>query len=163
MDESEDDYAMRLARELPYFPRDVLRDWLVRYGRCAFEHHGWLDYRAFRFEQVLRSTAFILKRVRSSNEPAIRSWASAIGSDPMHRNNGIGSFMLAKGTWSTPPIVLDNRDGLTSPNGERLARFHLLEGHHRLAYLRGLAVESQSPILQSHPIWLLSYLEIRTE
>ena len=62
--------------------------------------------------------------------------------------------MQENGTWPVPPIVLNYERDLYATNGRVLrAPYNLLEGHHRLGYLKNLA-EQGDYILDQHKIWL---------
>jgi len=151
--EGDAEYARRLRALLPDFPAQVLADWILNHGRNAFREHGWLDYRQLRFALRDEPTAFF-DTVATSNDSAVGSWSHQFRTDPQFQQYDLGEFMAANGTWPVPPIVLDNTSGLTTPRGEILGRHHLLEGHHRLAFLRGLQTPPALAIQPVHSLWL---------
>ncbi|HEX4497546.1 MAG TPA: hypothetical protein VIE43_17865 [Thermoanaerobaculia bacterium] len=154
-DESGEDYRARLPFLLPYFPIAVLEDWLCRHGN-AVSLFGWLDYRQFRFSREEWQSVQV-ESVMSSNEPTVEGWSQLFRESQCRRKNRLGAFMINEGTWPVPPIVLDNTNGICSPAGQQLSRYHLLEGHHRLAYLRGLIADPRWEVEPSHEIWLVTY------
>lgn len=66
----------------------------------------------------------------------------------------LGNYMNSNGTWNNPIILLENSAGtILSHSGEALkAPFHLLEGHHRRAYLA--ALDRRGKALQRHEVWI---------
>lgn len=155
--ESDDEYIKRLRILLPNFPPQVISDWIVCHGSSAFKEHGWFDFRLFRFELSKRPTHFFLNDVLTSNEPAIQDWALAIKTNRQFQEYNLGSYMITNGTWPVPPLVLDNPTDLIDPRGDTLGRYHLLEGHHRLAYLKGLAMEPATANRREHSVWWVTY------
>lgn len=95
--------------------------------------------------------------MQTSNEPAVSSWGEAIRTEVEFQESELGSYMLTNDTWPVPPLVLDNSCGLVHPCGEPLGRHHLLEGHHRLAYLRGLAEPPGLLKQELHSVWWVTY------
>lgn len=155
-------YQRRLQALLPNFPPPVIEDWILRHGDAAFELFGWLDYRRFYFEAYQRLTTFLQHEVRTDNEAAVECWSKLLREDEsFRRQSELGSYMLSRGTWPIPPILLDNSDGLVDPQGKPLGRHHLLEGHHRLAYLRSLAMPPAIETRPLHKVWSVRYEEPR--
>ncbi|HVR95447.1 MAG TPA: hypothetical protein VMW27_02460 [Thermoanaerobaculia bacterium] len=155
--ESDEEYLVRLRSSLPHFPNEVLKDWLVRHGDFAFVYYGWLDYRQFRFSREEWPTGKLLDLVTSGNERDVDYWTQELRKFPEVQQEGLGAFMISKGTWPSPPLILDNAHGLQRPSGQPLSRYHLLEGHHRLAFLRGIATNPRWQVAPSHELWLVTY------
>jgi len=62
--------------------------------------------------------------------------------------------MLSEGTWPEPVIVLAPAEGCSYPNGQPLPQpYCLLEGHHRLGYLRAMALDGD-PLQEMHRVWI---------
>ncbi|MNH33955.1 hypothetical protein D3C79_945160 [compost metagenome] len=62
--------------------------------------------------------------------------------------------MLSRGTWSEPIIVLAPEPGACYPDGQPLPQpYCLLEGHHRLGYLRSMATD-ELPLQPEHQVWI---------
>ena len=139
-DESDEAYLVRLRSSLPHFPEEVLTDWLLRHGSFAFFLFGWLDYRRFRFSREEWQTSKLLELVISSNERDMDIWTQELREFPEVQQQRLGAFMINNGTWPSTPLVLDNTNEIRRPSGQPLSRYHLLEGHHRLAFLRGLEI-----------------------
>ena len=155
--EPDEEYLARLRSHLPNFPDEVLTDWLLRHGRFALVYFGWLDYRQFRFTREEWQTSVILDLVISSNERDVDYWTQELREFPEVQQQCLGAFMINNGTWPSPPLVLDNTHGLRRPSGQPLSRYHLLEGHHRLAFLRGLAADQRWQPAPTHLMWLVTY------
>ncbi|MNH35931.1 hypothetical protein D3C79_966740 [compost metagenome] len=62
--------------------------------------------------------------------------------------------MLSRGTWSEPIIVLAPAADACYPDGRPLPQpYCLLEGHHRLGYLRSMA-EDGLALSDRHQLWV---------
>ena len=126
--------------------------------------YGWLDYRSFEFRSEQWTTQQIVDTVRSGNEPAVESWKNGllITGRRSHRSLPLAQHMINHGTWPVPPLVFDNRDQLAEPDGNLLSRYRLLEGHHRLGYLRAMHESAEfSPSLE-HKLWLATGRPLHT-
>jgi len=95
--------------------------------------------------------------LRDSNEHDMGHWEKELREFPEVQQKRLGAFMINNGTWPSPPLVLDNAQGLRRPSGQSLSRYHLLEGHHRLAFLRGLAADQRWQAAPTHAIWLVTH------
>ena len=146
-------YYARVGPLLPNFPKSVLEDWLHRHAAFAFEQYGWLDYHSFRFEEETWPIERVAL-VRSGVEDTVNSWA--LDFHESDRRDPLALYMTEHGTWPVQPIVLDNTSELRDPDGLPLARLHLLEGHLRLAYLRGLALRNPESVADRHRVWLVT-------
>ncbi len=155
--EKDERYRRRLGELLPEFPAQVVAAWFVRHGPSAFSEHGWLDYRRFRFHLDELPTDVLTREAMTSNEPAIESWATMIWTRKGFQQSLLGSFMFDNGTWPVPPVVLNNAGGLVTPKGEQLGALHLLEGHHRLAFLKGLSSSPALATRRCHEVWKVLY------
>jgi hypothetical protein len=80
------------------------------------------------------------------------SWSDGLGTERFRRESWLGRYMLTHGTWPAPIIVLDNQGTLSPPERVSLARWHLIEGHMRSAYIDYLAKTGQA--LARHQVWV---------
>lgn len=153
------EYANRAAPLLPHFPREVLEDWLYRHSSDAIRRYGWLDLRLLRFEKQLWPTQRILSEVRAREDRCVEGWKGLFldgGRDgDSLRNSKLGAFMREQGSWPIPPVVIADTSHLLPPTGFTLHPCHLIEGHHRLAYLRAIAQMPQISERPEHEIWVV--------
>jgi hypothetical protein len=68
------------------------------------------------------------------------------------RTTPLAAMMIDAGTWPEPIIILDNPERLAEEMGPRMGRWHLIEGHKRLTYLRCLAATGGANAL--HDVWI---------
>jgi hypothetical protein len=67
---------------------------------------------------------------------------------------------MLTGTWPVAPLVIAATTELTFPEeanfrGATLGSYSLVEGHHRLGYLRALAENQKWPGASNHDLWLV--------
>jgi len=145
------------VRHLPKAPVEVVRDWLLRHPNSLY-HWDWLPLKDMAFQRVAWTTEKILKSVRSPWPQASDSWCEELLDSPHHQTSSLGSYMIREGTWPVPPLVFV-RGELTFPDdalfkGVKLSDYSLVEGHHRLGYLRTLAARPRWTPQDEHFVWL---------
>lgn len=157
-DEREDfqAYYKRISVLLPNFPEECLKQTMFQHGIHSLRLWGWLDPYSLSFREVLWSTEDVASQISSFNEPAVEDWKSQLSESRELSKNKLGSYMITSGTWPVPPIVLDNVGAIAAPDGTSLTRYHLLEGYHRLAYLRALHENEHWTPKAEHRLWLAS-------
>jgi len=146
-------WFQRIRDVIPHVPASVARDWLyLNWGGSPYD---WLPLAQMRFEAMRCKNAEILSVGvgRGVGREAFLNWSRELGREGSHhRKIPLGQYMLEHRTWPVPILVLDSSTGLTPPPGETLARFHLVEGHMRLAFHHHLATSGQA--LDDHEVWL---------
>ncbi len=150
------EYYDRINSLLPNFPKCVLQQWLFEHFTCATDRYAWLGFEKLSFRKECWSSEKILDDVKAWNELAVESWKSAFITSPDYKRGRLVDFMRQNSTWPVPPLVLDNSTGLRMPNGSEIARWELIEGHHRLAYFRALCVEPDRTAPRKHCLWLIT-------
>ncbi|WP_230439251.1 hypothetical protein, partial [Xanthomonas campestris] len=83
-------------------------------------------------------------------------WGDELFRDQIRRSTWLATYMLTNGTSPVPIIVAANSSGLMHPKGATMRSNQLIEGHMRLAYLRGMIRQNHTSLRQSHLVWLLS-------
>lgn len=154
-----DAYLPRARQLLPNFPEDVIGQWLYDHYVDAVHQYGWLGFPALTFERACWPSSEILAQVRSWPEDDLTaSWTIQLRTDQTFQRSRLGAYMIAHGTWPVPILALANEAAtLALPNGVRLgAPYHLLEGHHRLGYLRALVDDERWRAAPRHELWLVS-------
>ncbi len=132
-------------------PENVAEHWVYRHfghspyaflplQRLRFERHTWTNRQ---FDQVTfgddwRWTTNDLSRLDHDG----------------HRSSWLGANMIEHGTWPEPILIFDNASGLSDSSGVPMGRWHLLEGHQRLTYLRCLADKGQAK--SEHDTWIVT-------
>jgi hypothetical protein len=149
-----DVYYARVNRHLPHFPESVWKDWLYEHFDFVLSEWEWLSWGNLRFSLEIWQTGTILKSVAPTNRPIIESWKLGLLQRRGFQRSNLGKYMIEQGTWPTPPLLFDNAQGLVNPDGERLNRYHLVEGHHRLAYLHALTESPHWQARPSHDLWV---------
>lgn len=154
-----DDFARHVMPLLPHFPPEVLEDWIYRHHGDAVRTYGWLDFRRLRFEKQSWSTERIVSQIRSRIEDTVEGWARVFAEGSRaghnHRKSRLGAIMVAQGTWPVAPLVFPDTSMMEVPSGVVLQPCHLVEGHHRLAYLRALARMPSFEPQPQHEVWVM--------
>ncbi|WP_245228133.1 hypothetical protein [Xanthomonas bromi] len=155
--ESFEHYYARWPTRLINFPRCVVESWVHRHWR-DFETY-WLDrsIEQFVFTQASLSNAEILKIGHFDNWlETLDYWGDELFRDQMRKNTWLAMHMLTNGTSPKPIIVAPDSSGLKHPKGAAMHPNQLIEGHMRLAYLRGMIRHNHPALKTSHNVWLLS-------
>ena len=158
--ESFHSYLKRWPKGLSNFPPCVIENWVYRHW-ADFEVL-WLkfDLQAFRFEATRLSNTQVMAIGHFDDWfRTLDFWGDDLFTDKLRRNTWLGAYMLEQGTLPAPIIVAVNAFGIKHPlEGEPLKTpTHLIEGHMRLAYLRGMIRHGHSSLKPLHPVWLLHF------
>lgn len=152
--ESFEVYRARVSPLLPGWPDEVLLQWLFQHFAVVVARYGWLDFGTLSFAREVWPVQRILSSVRAFNEAAVESWKTLLFADADFYDSPLGTFMIEHGTWPVAPVVIDNAACFGMPDGKAIHRWELIEGHHRLAYLRALAERDQ--VQATHALWLVT-------
>lgn len=136
-------YYKRFPQELSNVPRCVVENWIYRHWQCFQEDWFWLDLSKCSFKKVTYNNDEI------SNIDHVGDWLNTLDfwGDELFKdktrqeNTYLGKFMLETGTTPAPIIVAKNAHNIKDPRGSKMnmkVPFQLIEGHMRLAYLRGM-------------------------
>ena len=150
-------YVNRVSGLLPNFPRDVIIQWLYRHYEWFIDDYRWLDFARLKFDLQEWPTERVVAEITACDESWVEDRRSGLFSDP-HRS-ALERSMLRRGTWPRPVIVLDNAN-VPRAAAKVLGRYHLLEGHRRLGYLRALSDHGQAQ--PKHRVWLVSWVPTAT-
>lgn len=150
-----DRWHARVREEIPHVPDCVAEHWLYRHE--SHTPYTWLPLSRLRFDLQTWDLARV-RKIGEGIEPRwCPDWSDALGTDPIHRETWLGQYMLEHGTWPVPIIVLDNAPGICSPDDDPLARWHLIEGHMRSAYLDHLAKTQKAQ--SHHQVWVTTIVD----
>ncbi|MGL5128838.1 MAG: hypothetical protein ACRC7D_11965 [Aeromonas popoffii] len=148
------DYLDRVAPRVPFIPHNVLSQWIYRHWRGFESNWSFLDLARHRFECEQWPTSRVLTQTGSRHMEVIDRWGEMLRHNRYVRRSWLGEYMLTQGTWSEPIIVLATAPDSRYPDGQLLPQpYCLLEGHHRLAYLRCMA-DDDLPLQMEHSVWV---------
>jgi hypothetical protein len=153
--ETFDEYFQRVSLVLPNFPPQVVSQWLYDHFDSFVQRYSWFDLGALTFSLEIWRTEEIIQRITAWNEMAVENWKKALLGHSGFQGSRLGQYMIDEGTWPVPPIVFCNNGDLKMPDGSSIAESELVEGHHRLAYLRALEVSKVWSASPEHPLWIL--------
>ena len=146
----------RVMHRIPHVPPCVAENWLHRHW--GLSPYYWLPLARLRFEKQRWANAKVLGIGEGLEPRWSPGWGEELGRQgSVHNQMWLGRYMLEHRTWPAPIIVLDNSAGLVDPFGERLARFHLIEGHMRSAFHHHLATHGLAR--DEHEVWLTAIAE----
>ncbi|MBP4043387.1 hypothetical protein J9885_19595 [Aeromonas sp. SrichE-2G] len=152
--ESLTDYLARVSPLVPFIPENVLTQWIYRHWRGFESNWSFIDLASHGFECERWSTARIVGEIDSRHMEVIDRWGEMLRHNRYVRRSWLGEKMLSEGSWPEPVIVLASTAGDSYPNGQPLpSPYCLLEGHHRLGYLRAMAQDGE-PLRAQHQVWV---------
>lgn len=152
-----DEYYARWPKELDNFPRCVVENWVYRHW-SDFENL-WLerDIERFEFIRVELTNAEVLEILHVGDWlETLDYWGDELFRNKVRRETWLAKYMLEHGTWPAPIIVATNVMGLEHPRGLPMHPNQLIEGHMRLAYLRGMIRHDHPSLRLSHSVWHVS-------
>lgn len=152
-----EDFYSRVAGVVPNVPVEILNDWIYRHYDDAVRVFGWLELTQLQFQKQEWTTHQIVSQVRACNEKLVENWKVAYrdggrAGQPF-RQSKLGKFMRVQGTWPLAPLIMPNP---ITPDNFGSQWPLLVEGHHRLAYLRALYESQEETLLSHHWVWLVS-------
>lgn len=152
--ESFDDYYKRWPNELSNFPRCVVENWVHRHWQ-DFKNH-WLgrSIECYSFELTNLTNPQIMEIGHIADWlKTLDYWGDELFRSKARQETWLGKYMLANGTTPAPIIVAPNATGLEHPKGGPMHSNQLIEGHMRLAYLRGMIRHSHQALGTAHVVW----------
>jgi len=154
--ETFDEYYNRVNCLILNFPKSVLKQWLFDHFQSVISRYAWLEFEKLLFREEMWETERVIHEIKAWNEPAVESWKTAFFKTPEFKVGPLITFMHQNGTWPEPPLILDNFNGLRMPDQSAIARWELIEGHHRLAYLRALYENPNWRTIKQHSLWIVT-------
>jgi len=155
--ESFDEYYRRWPKRLRNFPRCVVEHWVYRHWPDFRDDWSNFDLEQFNFEPTTFSNDQVMAIGHFEDWFAtLDYWGDELFTNKRRRSTWLATFMLENGTVPTPIIVAVDAAGIAHPKGgEMKSPTHLVEGHMRLAYLRGMIRHKYKKLRDSHAVWLL--------
>jgi hypothetical protein len=161
--ESFDSYYARWPPELRTIPRSVAEDWIHRHWRDFHEYWEPLQPHRWRFSLQ----RFSNERILSVDH--VLEWIPELDAEGVEYVNGaersragFAQFMLAQGTFPVPILVAENAGHIVHPRGfgEKMKQpFQLIEGHCRLACIRGMIQSRHKRLQEQHEVWVAELRE----
>lgn len=158
--ETFESYYARWPAELRSIPELVVKDWIYRHWR-DFNHY-WAPLQPHMW--TFTRTAFSNDQIMTIDH--IASWISELDLEGEEYVNGaprsearFARYMLSNGTFPLPPIVAKDAGDINHPrgHGERMKEpFQLIEGHCRLACMRGMIRSNHPRLPKMHDVWLVN-------
>ena len=158
--ESFEEYYARWPQKLSNIPRAVVQDWIYRHW--ADFRRDWIAMRPQEWTYAL--TRFATEQILTIDH--IGAWIPELdaeglefaGTAPRSRTR-LAQYMRANGTFPVPIIVAANAGHMVHPRsgGEQMkAPYQLIEGHSRLACIRGMIHASWPTLASSHELWVVT-------
>lgn len=157
--ESFDAYWSRWPQALGAIPKSVVEDWIYRHWPCFRDRWIPLAPHTWDFELVHFSNDEILAidHVGSWIADLDAEGVEYVGDTPRARTR-LARYMRANGTFPVPIIVAAGASHVVLPRSggaPMKTPWQLVEGHCRLACLRGM-IHARFPTLSSvHAVWLV--------
>jgi len=148
-------YIRRIGPLVPNIPPQILGQWFYDHFDSVLQRYSWINIPKMIFSLEIWDKGRILRDVRPWNPDAVESWAKQFMSGSEPYTSPLVNYMREKNTWPIPPIVLDNYNNLRMPDGHKISRYDLIEGHHRFAYFKGLMLSKHLCVPSEHDLWIL--------
>lgn len=135
-----DTYWSRVQHLIPNFPAVAAQQWLWRHYTDATDF-SWLVLPELVFSSENWSVAQILEQIHGwPNHRLVEKWSDYLRTSPDADTDWLVNQMRTVGTWPQPPMIIKNTRERRRPDGLKLAvPYQLMEGHHRIGFLRALA------------------------
>lgn len=151
--ETESEYIGRMhAGPLPNWPTEPLKEWLFRHAD-QMDDYAFLGIEGFEFELATWCVGQFPGREAFRDEGFCDSFQDVEDRAAADQDDWLAHYMLKRGTWNTPIILLDNRGIREFLHEAKLkSPYHLLEGHRRLSFLQGL--KRLGKARARHSVWI---------
>lgn len=160
-----DAYYERWPRELAAIPKQVVQDWV---------HRHWHDFRDHWVELAPHTWKYECKVLSSSEIMSIDhigTWIRDLDAEGVEYVSGasrgqtrMAKYMLEHGTFPVPILVAQGAGHVVHPrSAKELMKepLQLIEGHCRLACIRGMINSAHPHIAAHHRVWVATIPEAR--
>lgn len=157
-------YYERWPSRLSAIPRPIVEDWIYRHWSDFKRHWMALAPHTWRYELRTFTSAEVLSIGHVS------TWISDLDAEGVEYVSGfprgrtrMAQFMLEHGTFPVPILVAQGAGHVVHPRSanERMKEpFQLIEGHSRLACIRGMINAQYSTLAPSHRVWVANIPEV---
>lgn len=157
--ESFESYFARWPAEFSSIPHGVVEDWVYRHWHDFNSHWAKLKPHQWLFSK----TEFNNDQILAVDH--IGTWISELDAEGVEYVTGfprsrsrLAQYMLSSGTYPVPIIVAKNAGHVLHPRSNREPMkqpYQLIEGHCRLACLRGMINANHAALAPMHEVWLV--------
>lgn len=165
--ETFDSYYARWPQELSAVPRQVVQDWIYRHWRDFSNHWSGLAPHTWSYELKSLSS----EEIRSIDH--VGTWISELDaegveyiSDTPRSRTRMAKYMLEYGTFPVPILVAQSAGHVVHPRSVRefmKEPLQLVEGHCRLACLRGMMNAKHPNLAHQHQVWVATIPRISND
>ncbi|AYA39044.1 hypothetical protein D3Y59_17845 (plasmid) [Hymenobacter oligotrophus] len=155
-------YYQRVHPLVPNVPREVLQQWIhgLQGEYVTRRNYAWLDYDTLQFSLERWPTQDLVNLyVVEDYRDCVQTRERCREFDEFCCTQRDVLHWKERGTWRTPPIVLDVASlGALPPEKELMAPHQLIEGHNRLGYLlamTSMALQGKTTLADTHSVWVL--------
>ena len=158
--ESFDSYYSRWPKELTNIPEDVVRHWIYYHngffweGGIIYEIDRWsFDLKVFSNEKIMEIAHYPseIERMDYNGETLMKKGMPGYDT---------AEYMLQHGTFPCPIIVAYNagahKHAKSIGTETMLEPYHLVEGHRRLGFARGMIRHNYKHLKREHKVWLVT-------
>lgn len=158
--ESFESYYARWPAEFSSVPKCVVENWIYRHWA---NFQAWLPLRPLEWKYEL--TEYSNEQIMTIDHfgdwlDTLDYWGSELFRDKMRRDTWLAQYMLRGGTTPVPIMVAVNAGQVCHPRGCETdlmkEPYQLIEGHMRLAYLRGMIRRGYGALKPTHSVWAIT-------
>jgi hypothetical protein len=155
--ETFDEYYSRWPESLSHIPRGVVEDWIYRHWRDFSAH--WIKLSPQNWKYKLSE----FSEIEIMEIDHVGTWIKELDSEGVEYVTGkprsktkLAQYMLSNGTFPRPIIVAKSAGHIMHPrsNNEAMKEpYQLIEGHCRLACIRGMINSNNRKLAASHEVY----------
>jgi len=151
-----DDYVRRVREGLlSAWPEEVVINWIYRHSNQV-EDWSFLPFERFTFELATWPVGSLPGREAFRDPRFFDSFSQRLDERATaNKHDWLAHYMLQRGTWNTPPILLEHLEPQYQDDNGRMLRvpYQLLEGHRRLSFAGYLRMTGLAK--PQHQIWVV--------
>lgn len=156
--ESFESYYARWPEAFSAIPRPIVEDWIYRHWRDFSNHWADLEPHNWSYERKIFSNVEILKidHIATWIRELDAEGVEYVSNAPRSKSR-MAQFILANGTFPVPILVARNAGHVTHPRSAKEPMkepLQLIEGHCRLACLRGMINSNHHNLGAEHDVWV---------
>lgn len=157
-------YYSRVLEKVDFnhIPKEVFAQWIHPHhnNHHTLTNYAWVDFTKVRFELCEWETEqFLDLNVIDDFKEWVESRSHVSDFSKFQCISAVLETWQYKGTWVTPPVIVDVRSlNEPPPWSELKLEFQLVEGHTRLGYLKSmiqLSREGKAKLSSRHKIYLM--------
>lgn len=156
--ESFESYYSKWPEELSAIPKLVVQDWIYRHWRDFSNYWITLEPHHWSFESVTFSNFEVLgiDHISTWIKELDAEGVEYVGDTPRSKSR-LAQYMLNNGTFPIPILVAKNAGHVIHPRSAKdrmKAPLQLIEGHCRLACMRGMINSNYPNLAAEHIVWM---------